>query len=787
MNTIFEKSVGGILVDPNLPVCHDAKCKYTLKINQSKVKVLNIESYLIEKIERLSIQHYEEYYDRVYSDNVVTTYELVYEPSMEKMDVSISLIPVTGSSGLFVNAKTLPTKLEKYDWQEKGSLAKRITVRWEELELMKAERSNLFIAVQTSKAGEFLLKMDAHDPGYRGRLNSGIIEAGFVNFEEISNYLYFFEVYQTQKLKFDVKLNVISGDADLYLKQCASFGECKIGKDDLVALELKAENNHSTKKIEHQFTCEKKTQHSASMCEFVIGVKGKQNHGTHFDLSLHESKFHRLMIPGNSMSLGLQADEVVYLKFSYPHHKFENQLFLQVDPLWGSFDLLMSKTQKYPSPELNDYKQMFQAQKAGLYQSMKTIAITTRLFPGASLQGVYYMTIKALSSCSLNLNFFEKSDSEVTVHTLTAGNQLRGDLSSQNEIQYYTIKLSLDDKQAGSVRVNLTPLKGDFNLLASKNGKLPTKDKHELFTQDNHLELPLDDNKAIEEYMIGVQLNTSTAQGAASYQYYIEFTYSNKPLKIKPGVLSSHTIKTENVFLIEIIEEMSDLLLLKSVVDGYNIKLCAHFTAATQQDTESVCQYEANEKKVSLYIPETALKSRCQEEAKDKTCFLQIRVTGSKNQKFTLGFTYNDHPFQLTQNAVVNGPALVDLSAKLNFIFHGEANKPISLYFNTKGRRMRIFTKLVRGEDFDGSMSLGFPSLADQDKEHVITRGHTTNVYYSDTKVGGYGADPELLISIRPVVGASNPLVFDPSSPFILQTTMGSQEILRTQTLSEVV
>ena len=147
MNNIFEKSVGGILTDPELPVCRDKDCKYSLSINQSKVKVMNIESYLIGKIEKLSIQHYEEYYDRVYKDNQITYYELVYEPSMESMDISISLIPVVGSSGLYVNAKTLPTALEKYDWQEKGRLAKRITITWEELGTMKAQKSNLFIAI----------------------------------------------------------------------------------------------------------------------------------------------------------------------------------------------------------------------------------------------------------------------------------------------------------------------------------------------------------------------------------------------------------------------------------------------------------------------------------------------------------------------------------------------------------------------------------------------------------------------------------------------------------------
>jgi hypothetical protein len=143
------------------------------------LKSMNIESFLIPKIETVSINHYEEYYDRVYQSNQVTLYELPYEPSMEEMDVTISLIPVTGKTGLYVNAKTLPTSVEQYDWKETGPLAKRLTIRWKELIMMKAERSNLFIAVQTSKPGEFLLKIDAHDEGFRGRLHSGIIEQGF--------------------------------------------------------------------------------------------------------------------------------------------------------------------------------------------------------------------------------------------------------------------------------------------------------------------------------------------------------------------------------------------------------------------------------------------------------------------------------------------------------------------------------------------------------------------------------------------------------------------------------
>lgn len=36
---------------------------------------------------------------------------------MEGLDISINLIPVTGETGLYINAKTLPSKKEEYDWK----------------------------------------------------------------------------------------------------------------------------------------------------------------------------------------------------------------------------------------------------------------------------------------------------------------------------------------------------------------------------------------------------------------------------------------------------------------------------------------------------------------------------------------------------------------------------------------------------------------------------------------------------------------------------------------------
>ena len=788
LNTVFKKSVGGIISEPKLPVCKADSCLYALNVHIEKVKTLNIESYLIGDIEKLSINHYEDYYDRVYESNVVTKYEVVYEPEMAGMDVSVSLIPVTGTSGLYINPITVPTDLNKYTWKELGPLAKRITIRWEELSLMKAAGSNLIVAVHSDKPGEYLLKIDAHEPGYKGRLTSGIIEAGFVKDGEISNYLYHFEVFETQEISFDVKMVVFSGDANLYLKHCEDFNDCKITDENINDGSVMAvENNHSTKTLKYNFTCEKKRKAQPSICQFIIGVKGNEDHGTHYDISLQESKFHRLMMPGHPMNLNLNPEEIVYLKFSYPKSQSGTKLYLSIEPIWGNFAISMSKKEEYPAINGGAFNEEFHTAKAGLYNATRTIPITTKIIEDYTMQGLYYIGVTALTSCSLNLKFFEKNESELTLHTLAAGNQSRGEVTSASEVVYYSIRLSLSNEQASTASINITPIKGSYTMFANRNGKFPTLDDHELISDSHHLELNYKDyDPTKDEYIIGVQLNSKTTDKNQKNQFLISFTYSNKPLMLNPGVISTHIIREYNYFLLEITKEMSDLLVIKTIVDGYNIDLCGKFASSERIEHTDNCDYSANERQVSFYVTEAELKKNCSSRWENGKCFMQLTLKGNVNQKFSIGYTYNDHPFQLVKDQIVHGPAVAKGNYSLNYVYHVEPNQPVAIYFNSKGRDLNIYTKMVKSEDFDDKMAIMFPNASNHDSVNINKVGHVTNVFYDANYVKTFGKSPEILISIRTSNLEDGPIPFDSNHAFILQSSLEGREILRTQTHTEM-
>lgn len=59
---------------------------------------------------------------------------------------------------------------------------------------MQLKKADFYITVFAEKPGEYYLNLDAHEVGYKGRLQPGISEAGFVKYDEFNNYFYNFEV-----------------------------------------------------------------------------------------------------------------------------------------------------------------------------------------------------------------------------------------------------------------------------------------------------------------------------------------------------------------------------------------------------------------------------------------------------------------------------------------------------------------------------------------------------------------------------------------------------------------
>jgi hypothetical protein len=59
---------------------------------------------------------------------------------------------------------------------------------------------------------------------------------------------------------------------------------------------------------------------------------------------------------------------------------------------------------------------------------------------------------------------------------------------------------------------------------------------------------------------------------------------------------------------------------------------------------------------------------------------------------------------------ILNGPSILKANHKINFIVHLEKSEPFSLYFNSKGLNLNIYTQMVKEDEFKDQMVVPFPT-----------------------------------------------------------------------------
>lgn len=103
----------------------------------------------------------------------------------------------------------------------------------------------------------------------------------------------------------------MTGHANLYLKPCESLSDCEFTKSNTqFDSVLSLENEQEKKVLKNNFKCKHNLKFPSTICYFVIGIIGKENHGTHYDITLHEDNKHRLITPGHLLKTHLAPTEI---------------------------------------------------------------------------------------------------------------------------------------------------------------------------------------------------------------------------------------------------------------------------------------------------------------------------------------------------------------------------------------------------------------------------------------------------------------------------------------------
>lgn len=78
---------------------------------------------------------------------------------------------------------------------------------------------------------------------------------------------------------------------------------------------------------------------------------------------------------------------------------------------------------------------------------------------------------------------------------------------------------------------------------------------------------------------------------------------------------------------------------------------------------------------------------------------------------------------------MVQGPIVLSPEEKINFVYHIDSDSPLTIFFNSKGQDIAVYTKLGSSEELEKHNLLLFPTAATTDPKAVKT-GHVTTILY---------------------------------------------------------
>ncbi len=118
-----------------------------------------------------------------------------------------------------------------------------------------------------------------------------------------------------------------------------------------------------------------------------------------------------------------------------------------------------------------------------------------------------------------------------------------------------------------------------------------------------------------------------------------------------------------------------------------------------------------------------------------------------KDEKFTLGYTYNDLPFHISKGVAFTGPTPINKSGVVNFVFHPSQIESTNIFFNSHGKSSKIFTRIIDGDSVNEA-DYKFPT---SNKENLKEKSEKfiTNIAVTKKMLEKSGDNPEILISIR--------------------------------------
>ena len=253
------------------------------------------------------------------------------------------------------------------------------------------------------------------------------------------------------------------------------------------------------------------------------------------------------------------------LNFNHPQPT-TNTLAIVLDGKYGDFEACV----KVNGESTCRQSQTIDAHSRGLSNTYKRLLFDVSK-AGKSGTGEYKIELNSKTESSgLIMGAIELSDSSsgsMLSKEIKAGMPVTDFLPFKNHsaLYHFHVSKSMQANKINTIRIHLTPVKGQFLLAVSNDGSKPTPEKAGWTSFTDEVTITSDDPmfQADKDYIIGVYPVILSEQ-AQEYQYQIKWTYLDKHDVLSPGLIEHGTmIHTRVCYVAEMLPNYNSVMFVK--------------------------------------------------------------------------------------------------------------------------------------------------------------------------------------------------------------------------------
>eukprot|EP01022_Parablepharisma_sp_SALTPOND_P035050 TRINITY_DN93_c0_g1_i1.p1 TRINITY_DN93_c0_g1~~TRINITY_DN93_c0_g1_i1.p1 ORF type:complete len:1696 (+),score=117.78 TRINITY_DN93_c0_g1_i1:149-5236(+) len=375
-------------------------------------------------------------------------------------DLEIHLTPFSGDPNLYINPGELPLDMTDFAYNTKGTLEESLVLTSREIRKHSAPKNAYYICVfgETSSAYHLIITAQEQEGTRKYPLTCGYTHTMTIAAGELM--LFSYPLPSEEVTNLTLSLVSITGDADLYVKQCAietdEFGEekgkCNLRKSDFYDSDvLRSTNSSSVDLI--RVASDPTLCNGLKSCSFLIGVYGVQE--TRFSLTASCDNKRQIALPEGSPYHGwVELGKSSYFAFSVDNH-LASSIKIQLTSMSGDADLYVSRNNPFCDANHAEYVSNLEAY-------LPDTVIYTKERDGP-LNTTYYVSVYGTTHALYALTYTIGYENDViTPISIYDGNPTIGTLNG-TEPALYKFTVDFAEEAQHDIKIFVSVIHGAVN------------------------------------------------------------------------------------------------------------------------------------------------------------------------------------------------------------------------------------------------------------------------------------------------------------------------------------